>query len=400
MTVARSSSEPVLGEAASQLSARLDLLIRRAITVEQFEADMVRCCAANPEEIWNLLGLLDQYHRLERLPTELFRSLKAAADRFGLVRREPYIPNLSPTPKPVAPPEPAAAVSVLPETPIQQPAAPSDPMVMTPEAAVADITPGNAPFRHLLSDAPAGNAQNALEIGQGSWQGSRYTPPAPPVRRSRVRTLTLPLLTLLLAITVAAGAWLDWWPSLNSLVSRRGDGGAGATTPAAEPTVAAQPPDATTSAAEPAAPLAETAPAPTPAAPVAEPAQPPTPAPAAVAATPVVASIEFAGDNYTVPPGESAARIIVRRSGDMSHKLSFSWWTENATAVADVDYISWGHRTAYVPAGQNSVTLLVPIINDSTRTAPRRFLVVIGSPGDDARLGATTRATVQISGGG
>jgi hypothetical protein len=85
MTVARNNIEPVLGDAASPLAARLDQLIRRSITVEQFEADMVRCCTADPEEIWNLLGLLDQYHRLEKLPTDLFRSLKAAADRYGLV---------------------------------------------------------------------------------------------------------------------------------------------------------------------------------------------------------------------------------------------------------------------------------------------------------------------------
>ena len=70
---------------------RLDLLLQHAITSEQFEADMVRACRQDPEEIWTLLALLDQYHRLEILPTELFRALKATADRYGLVRREPYI---------------------------------------------------------------------------------------------------------------------------------------------------------------------------------------------------------------------------------------------------------------------------------------------------------------------
>ena len=117
-----------------------------------------------------------------------------------------------------------------------------------------------------------------------------------------------------------------------------------------------------------------------------------------VIATTEVASLEIAADHYIVPPGDSAARIVVRRSGDLSRKLKFVWWTENASAVADVDYISWGHRTESVPAGQNSVTLLVPIINDSTRKAPRRFQVVIGSPDDGARLGANTHATVQVTG--
>ena len=89
---------------------------------------------------------------------------------------------------------------------------------------------------------------------------------------------------------------------------------------------------------------------------------------------------------------------MVRRSGTTSGDLNFVWWTENATAVADVDYVAWGHRTDKIPSGRNSVTLLVPIINDSTRTAPRRFQVVIGSADNGARLGATTHATVQLSG--
>ena len=42
MTVARNNTEPALGETASPLAARLELLIRRGITVDQFEADMVR----------------------------------------------------------------------------------------------------------------------------------------------------------------------------------------------------------------------------------------------------------------------------------------------------------------------------------------------------------------------
>ena len=111
MTVARNNIEPILGDASSPLAARLDQLIRRIITVEQFEAEMVRWCAADPEEIWNLLGLLDRYHRLEKLPTEQFRLLKASADRYGLVRRGPYIPELNSPPQrtPTQKPAPAAA---------------------------------------------------------------------------------------------------------------------------------------------------------------------------------------------------------------------------------------------------------------------------------------------------
>lgn len=416
MTVARNNIEPILGDASSPLAARLDQLIRRIITVEQFEAEMVRWCAADPEEIWNLLGLLDQYHRLEKLPTEQFRLLKASADRYGLVQRGPYIPELTSTPKriPTQKPAPASAPAVPaatapPKTPVQQPAAPTPPVTAAPPAAaVPNLTPEGTPFRHLLIDPPENNGQQALETGLGTWQGSRYTPPAPPARRSRMRPLVLSLM-LLLSAAVAAGVRLNWWPDPGSLMSRWGDAGSGAATrppmstaapaaampappadapatapsaapaPAIEPAVAAQPKDA-------AAPE------------LAGPAPSPSPAPAAAVATPGVPTIEFAEDHYTVPPGESAARIIVRRSGNIDRNLSFSWWTENSSALADVDYVSWGRRTEYVRAGQSSITLLVPIINDSTRTAPRRFQVVMDLAEAGARLGANTHAMVQIAG--
>ena len=404
MTVARNNIEPILGDASSPLAARLDQLIRRIITVEQFEAEMVRWCAADPEEIWNLLGLLDRYHRLEKLPTEQFRSLKASADRYGLVRRGPYIPELNSTPQrtPTQKPAPTAApaapaATAPPQTPVQQPAAPTPPVTTVPlAAAMPNLTPDNTPFRHLLIDAPENNGQHALETGLGTWQGSRYTPPAPPARRSRMRPLVLSLM-LLFSAAVAAGIRLNWWPDPGSLISRWGDARIAAATPppmskaaptaaptpASEPAVAAQPKDA-------AAPeLAGSAPAPAPS---------PAPAPAAAVATAGVPTIEFASNLYTVPPGDSAARIVVRRSGNLNRKLSFVWWTESASAVADADYVSWGHRTDSFPAGQNSVTLLVPLINDSTRTAPRSFRAVIDSPDDGARLGASTHATVQISG--
>src|SRR3954451_676286 len=81
------------GGAPSPLAARLDSLLRYEITIDQFEADMVRACRQDPEEIWTLLGLLDQYHRRGALPTAQFRALKPSADRYGLVRRDPYLPD-------------------------------------------------------------------------------------------------------------------------------------------------------------------------------------------------------------------------------------------------------------------------------------------------------------------
>src|SRR5215470_11331785 len=119
MTVAHENIVPSPGSSAlTPLAARLELLLRRGITVDQFEADMVSCCEAHPDEVWNLLALLDQYHRLERLPTELYRALKAAIDRYGLARREPYSPYVSQKTKPAPEPSTESVVVSTDEPPL------------------------------------------------------------------------------------------------------------------------------------------------------------------------------------------------------------------------------------------------------------------------------------------
>jgi Protein kinase domain len=165
MIPATENQELADGEPPSPLAMRLDLLLRHAITTEQFEADMVHACRQDPEEIWTLLALLDQYHRLDVLPTELFRSLKASADRLGLVRREPYLPNLSAKPRapattpprasaPSAPPAPKPATTTFADAPATTPlraSAPSAPPATTPAASTPADTPDATP---PLASAP------------------------------------------------------------------------------------------------------------------------------------------------------------------------------------------------------------------------------------------------------
>jgi hypothetical protein len=112
------------------------------------------------------------------------------------------------------------------------------------------------------------------------------------------------------------------------------------------------------------------------------------------------ARIEFSADRYTVQPGDSAAHIQVRRSGGARGEVRFTWWTENASASADLDFVAWGRRVERIPAGQSSATLLVPIIKDATRNSARSFYVLIGEAGDGAKIGGPTRAAVLLPGTG
>jgi hypothetical protein len=118
------------------------------------------------------------------------------------------------------------------------------------------------------------------------------------------------------------------------------------------------------------------------------------------AAAPVLpARIELHSDQYTVLPGQTAARIEVRRRGSLDADVSFVWWTEAASAKADRDFISWGRRSEQIPAGRDSATLLVPIVSDATRHDSRVFYVIIGEPGGSAELGGNYRASVLLAGG-
>ena len=109
--------------------------------------------------------------------------------------------------------------------------------------------------------------------------------------------------------------------------------------------------------------------------------------------------LEFSTDNYTVLPGEPAARVEVRRRGNLLGDVSFVWSTEAASAQPERDFVASGPRAEQIPAGTSSVTLLVPIISDAARSESRVFYVTIAEPGGGAELGANTRASVLVAGG-
>jgi hypothetical protein len=726
------------GASASPLAARLELLLQHAITTEQFEADMVRICRQDPDEVWTLLALLDQHHRLESLPTELFRALKASADRNGLVRREPYIPTQTPKPRapapatpapapragagsPPAPPRPAAAAQPAPSAPepAAAPAAASAPApapapapAMAPPAvppaaparavevgsviggryrleaelesddrgrnfqaqdlqhagqpaavsqvAVHCMQPDPANFEAVLAErraefqlaqplthpnvlsvreldqdgvyiyltmnwmrgetlsallerrrgkalarpvafaiirdvgaalsyahdhgvvhgnlqpqsiliSPAGElrvrgfgAQRAsscyasgeqlenrtadrrddlyalacisYELLHGihpfhcqnaSTARGRGMSPARPIGLSgrqwrAVRTglawrregrnlsiarwigrmqlrgasKPLPMLEDLMAMPPPRRSWwpavlliaclaaaavlglslyrspglidvAGGWKALRAAITARAQPAASeianpassavadapapeaatasppssapapeaeavtpasaaqtASPPAALPAPAPVPeyapgaPAATNkdAAANPRAPSAAGADAPAPS--VAAAAAPQAAPPGVLAATPKSrpvpaakpkdatdaaagpARIELSAERYTVQPGDSAAHIVVRRTGGARGEVRFAWWTENASASADLDFVAWGRRVERIPAGQSSATLLVPIIKDATRNRARTFYVLIGEAGGGAKVGGVTRAAVLLPGTG
>ena len=62
--------------------------------------------------------------------------------------------------------------------------------------------------------------------------------------------------------------------------------------------------------------------------------------------------------------GDVAARIVIRRSGDLSGTAEVSWSTADGTAVADRDYADLGARLERFQPGESSRTIYVPLIDN------------------------------------
>lgn len=125
-------------------------------------------------------------------------------------------------------------------------------------------------------------------------------------------------------------------------------------------------------------PAAATAPAPVESPPVAAEVTPPTTAQAAPPGPPRFA---FQQPVLSVRESDVAARIVIRRSGDLSGAAEISWWTADGTAVADRDFADLGVRIERFAPGEASRTVFLPLTNDAEPEPTKSFNVLLGRGG-------------------
>lgn len=145
-----------------------------------------------------------------------------------------------------------------------------------------------------------------------------------------------------------------------------------------------------------AAPEAEAAPQPEPVVPA--PALPPpveaapdAAATAAPTATPGPTRFAFQQPALSVREGDVAARVVIRRSGDLSGSAEVSWRAADGTAIADRDYADLGARVERFAPGEASRAVFVPLTNDAVPEPAKSFSVLLGLPD-----GATEELRVDI----
>lgn len=113
-------------------------------------------------------------------------------------------------------------------------------------------------------------------------------------------------------------------------------------------------------------------------------------------ATPIRSRIELAADTIEVPLTDPAARVIVRRKGNLHGNVTFTWWTESGTAKPGQDFMAVAPHPEVIEPGQSSASLFIPVVGDSTRRQPKSFYVVISDPSAGVALGARTLTMVTI----
>jgi serine/threonine protein kinase len=337
----------------------------------------------------------------ERRPADVQKWL----DRFGLAAAAPHLPPLNalmnaPAPRKTGGVRAAAAIAVLAVLAaggywsvthydsLMRLVKPATPVATQQESPPPNTESAPAP-RANPTPAPTATARKAAAAKATGAKAAAPTAPAPTAPAPAATASTRAATT---ATTPTAAA-----PTATASSSAATT----ATTPAAAaPMATASTASAPTVAASTVVATAPTAPAP----------PSPTPGPGAAIAharpstgeTSVRAGnagpirVEMASDTVDVEPSDQAARITVRRRGNVRGDASFTWWTESGTAKPGRDFYPAIPSVEHISDGRDSVTLNVPILS-SPRGNSRSFYVVIDrAESGVATLGARNLTMVTI----
>ena len=106
--------------------------------------------------------------------------------------------------------------------------------------------------------------------------------------------------------------------------------------------------------------------------------------------------VEMVSDTVDVAPSDQAARITVRRRGNVHGDASFTWWTESGTAKPGRDFYPVIPSVEHISDGRDSVTLNVPILSTPRGNSKSFYVVIDRAESGVATLGARNLTMVTI----
>jgi hypothetical protein len=341
----------------NNLQQRLDAYVAGACEPQALSDELLAYCMAAPSATWEVLALLDQYHRRGKLPQALHRSISRSIERRAL---GVYPIELTGSGGRSAAIHHAAADRAVALHAVNASARPDRPAAQPPATTTLDepirLASEVLLLRKELQAARSLAAAYLEQLKSHSWQRpagdtvprARPAPvPRSSVARPRQRSAprwptrsvqTVSVIVFMLAVGASQG------------LGEREDARL---------------------------PL-------------------PLPAPAAPMHVAAPGRLSLAADTFVVAPGGRSASITVERAGGTDGEVSFRWWTLSAGARAGVDFRGQAGARVSVPAGANSLRLSVPILDNPARRHTELFYVAIGRPLGGATLGGTQRAAVFI----
>ena len=105
-------------------------------------------------------------------------------------------------------------------------------------------------------------------------------------------------------------------------------------------------------------------------------------------------TLSFEQDVVIAYEGQNMAPLSIRRNGPLDVATSVLWWTGDNTAIADRDYAELGVRKETFAAGEERMTVYVPLISDSVRENRESFYAFVGS--DTATKNVADRIEVVV----
>ena len=126
----------------------------------------------------------------------------------------------------------------------------------------------------------------------------------------------------------------------------------------------------------------------------------PEPAPAPVAAKPQQATpapagpvhFSFGQSELRVAESAVAARVLIRRTGDLSGNAAIAWWSAPGSADRESDFADLGRKVERFRPGERERIVFVPLSNDTDAEKSEYFNVFIG----DVRGGQSPKAGVRV----
>ncbi|MFI4914676.1 MAG: serine/threonine-protein kinase [Steroidobacterales bacterium] len=171
MTATPQRTEVTTDRLRSLLSALLSDTHRRGERLR----DITATCSADPEAAWELLALIDRYHRLGQMPTDLFQTAKRQIEELALGRAAPESPRAGSENTLVGPETARGGAENTQEMSAQLRATPAS--TAAPAMTAAPAALASPPRPHLSSSKqqiPSPAAQIAPQAG-----GAALAPPGP-----------------------------------------------------------------------------------------------------------------------------------------------------------------------------------------------------------------------------